>query len=167
MIALEISSLESRGDEKALIEVAQSIHKDETGNIFEGVTPSTFSQQKQMLLTSAQTYMQKKAWVQALSKNKISSTEVIAVSNSFGTATMLSVRDTFKNPWYAILYTVFVLAACFHAFNGLWTFMISWGLIFKRAAQKSMVTLCITLMVLIAFLGLAAVWGTYWMNLRY
>ncbi len=88
-----------------------------------------------------------------------------AESSSFGTATLLTVRDTFKQPVYLVLYTLFVLAACFHAFNGLWTFLLSWGFIIRRAAQKSFLRLSIGLMFVIAFLGLAAIWGS-WFNLR-
>jgi succinate dehydrogenase / fumarate reductase cytochrome b subunit len=106
-------------------------------------------------------------WLSALTEKKISGDELVAVTTSFGTATLLSVRDTFKSPIYVILYTIFVLAACFHAFNGLWTFMITWGLILKRASQKTMVSFCVGLMLLLAFLGLAAIWGTYWINLKY
>jgi succinate dehydrogenase / fumarate reductase cytochrome b subunit len=95
-----------------------------------------------------------------LTEKEISGDEVIAVTTSLGTATLLSVRDTFKSPIYVALYTIFVLAACFHAFNGLWTFMITWGLILKRASQKTMVSFCVGLMLLLAFLGLAAIWGT-------
>lgn len=159
--------LTSRGDEKALLEVAETLRNEEKTDSIQGVIPEEFSQQKQMLLTSAQNYELKLKWVKALEKRSVNTTEVIAVSKSFGTATLLSVRDTFKSPLYVALYTIFVLAACFHAFNGLWTFMISWGLIFKRAAQKSTATFCVALMLAITFLGLIAIWGTYWLNLKY
>ncbi|MES2344430.1 MAG: succinate dehydrogenase [Chlamydiota bacterium] len=107
------------------------------------------------------------AEVAALSAVDLSHGEVIAVSKDFGTATLLAVRDVFKNPIYVAAYTIFVLAACFHAFNGLWTFMITWGWILRAAAQKRMAAFCVALMLVIAFLGLASVWGTYWVNLRY
>jgi succinate dehydrogenase / fumarate reductase, cytochrome b subunit len=93
--------------------------------------------------------------------------ELLAVSKDFGTATLMSVRDTFKNPYYIGLYTLFVLAACFHACNGFWTFLITWGWILKMSAQRAWTTVAVVLMVVLIFLGLAAVWGTYWANLRY
>src|SRR5207253_2293859 len=89
----------------------------------------------------------------------------LAVTSDFGTATLLTVRDTFKNPFYIAFYTLFVLAACFHAFNGFWTFLISWGWVLKMAAQRAWVTVSVVLMLLMLFLGLAAVWGTYYLNL--
>ncbi len=90
----------------------------------------------------------------------------IVAAQDFGTATLFSVRDTFKSPLYAVLYTIFVLAACFHAFNGFWTFLITWGVILKMAAQKSAVKIALTLMLIVTFLGLISVWGTYWLNLK-
>lgn len=116
---------------------------------------------------SAQQYAQHVHWVKTLAKIPLSKETLVAVSPDFGTATLLAVRDVFKSPLYVALYTIFVLAACFHAFNGLWTFMITWGWVIKQSAQKKMGSLCIAIMLAIGFLGLAAVWGTYWINLRY
>ena len=105
-------------------------------------------------------------WAKFLKKETLHADEVIAVAPDFGTATLLTVRDTFKNPLYIGLYTVFVLAACFHAFNGFWTFLISWGWVLKMAAQRAWVSVSVMLMLIMLFLGLAAIWGTYWINLR-
>ena len=87
---------------------------------------------------------------------------LVAQASEFGTATLLVVRDAFLSPFKCILYTVFVLAACFHAFNGLWTFMISWGVILGVRSQRRMSYLCGGLMVILMFLGLSAIWGSYW-----
>ena len=55
---------------------------------------------------------------------------------SFGAAELLVVRDTFKIPYMMVLYTIFVLAATFHAFNGMWTFMITWGVTLSQRSQR-------------------------------
>ncbi len=96
-----------------------------------------------------------------LNTSMLSEQEVLAVAPDFGTATILSVRNTFKSPIYIGIYTIFVLAACFHAFNGFWTFLITWGLVLKMAAQRTWSIVAVCLMVLFIFLGLAAVWGSY------
>lgn len=116
-------------------------------------------------LIEAQRNREKKAWLSALEAQKMNQNEILAVSKSFGVAELLMVRDTFKSPLMILLYTGLVLAACFHAFNGLWTFMISWGVTLTAASQNLMRSIATCLMVLIAFLGLAAIWGTYWLNL--
>lgn len=92
--------------------------------------------------------------------------EVLAVASNFGTAELLMVRDTFKKPIMLVLYTLFVFAACYHAFNGLWTFLIKWGVTLSQRSQHWMLKVAVGLMVLIGFLGLAAIWLTYWINLK-
>lgn len=91
---------------------------------------------------------------------------VVAVTPSFGMAELLLVRETFKMPLMMALYTLFVLAACFHAFNGLWTFMIKWGITLTERSQNLMKKAATTLMILVAFWGLSAIWITYWINLK-
>ncbi|MCH9633573.1 MAG: hypothetical protein S4CHLAM7_03010 [Chlamydiae bacterium] len=105
-------------------------------------------------------------YIDKLTKKPLNPNQVIAVSNSFGTATLLSVRDTFKSPLMISLYSIFVIAACFHAFNGLWTAMISWGVTLTIQSQKLMRSIAVSLTVIIALLGLAAIWLTYLVNLR-
>lgn len=109
---------------------------------------------------------QKQGWLKALEQRPLKSGELIAVSNNFGTADLLMLRDTFKSPFMIVLYTLLVLATCFHAFNGLWTFMISWGVTLTQRAQHLMWMLSVSLMVIASGLGLAAVWLTYWINLK-
>jgi succinate dehydrogenase / fumarate reductase cytochrome b subunit len=104
-------------------------------------------------------------WKKALTKKSLKADQVMAVSPDFGTATLLMVRDAFKSPIKGGLYTLFVLAACFHAFNGLWTFCITWGWVIKARSQAKLVNVCTGIMVVIAFLGLACIWGTYFVNL--
>lgn len=109
---------------------------------------------------------QDKNWVAALSMRPVDESQVVAVAKDFGTADLLIVRDVFKSPFMMLLYTVFVLAACFHGFNGLWTFMITWGVTLSVAAQRRMWKFAVILMVFVTFLGLIAIWGTYWINLK-
>jgi len=146
---------DARIQEQALVEAAHSFSEDEN-----------YDAQKEMILVSAQRFQQKAEWLAALQRFQITSKEVVAVADNFATASLLVVRDTFKNPVYVFLYTLFVLAACFHGFNGFWTFLITWGVILRIPAQKGMVKFAWGLMLVIAFLGLASVWGTYWLNLR-
>lgn len=107
-----------------------------------------------------------RGWMQALEHKPLRPGEVVASADNFGTAELLMVRDTFKSPFMMVLYTLLVLAACYHGFNGLWTFMISWGVTLTERSQKIMRTISTGLMLVIGSLGLAAVWLTYWINLK-
>lgn len=154
-IAQEKSELQNHMDQMALVEVSKSLPESSVYNAHQAV-----------ILTSAQKFEQESRFVSQLEKKPLEEGQVIVDCKDFGTASLLAVRNTFKSPLYAVLYTIFVLAACFHAFNGLWTFLITWGLILRMSSQKSMVRFAVGLMAAIAFLGLAAVWGTYWLNLK-
>lgn len=118
-------------------------------------------------LIAAQKQLEEEAWVAAVEKWPLKENQRITISPNFGVAELLLVRDTFKSPTMLFLYTGLVLAACFHAFNGLWTFMISWGITLTARSQQLMRTLATALMVIVTFLGLAAIWGTYWFNLTH
>lgn len=90
---------------------------------------------------------------------------VVAVAPSFGIAELLIVRETFKSPLMIFLYTIFVLSAVFHAFNGFWTFLITWGFTLSDSGQRISRNIASGLMFVIGALGLAAIYGTYWLNL--
>lgn len=107
-----------------------------------------------------------KAWQETLEKKPLKDNERGIISKSFGLAELMMVRETFKSPLMITLYTLFVLSACFHAFNGLWTFMISWGVTVTQRSQFWMRRISNLIMAIVAFWGLAAIWGTYWINLR-
>lgn len=154
-ITQERKEFEDRQDEQALVMASQTFQESDT-----------YDHQQQVILTSAQAYEQKREWLEVLEKQNVDQNGVVAVAKDFGTASVLAVRDTFKNPLYVGLYTLFVLAACFHAFNGLWTFCITWGVVLKVAAQQRILRYAWALMLLITFLGLASIWGTYWLNLK-
>lgn len=117
-------------------------------------------------LVAVQETEERQTWIRALQHKPLRPGEVIATADNFGTAELLMVRDTFKIPLMIVLYTLLVLAACFHAFNGLWTFMISWGVTLTERSQKLMRKVATTLMLVVGGLGLAAVWLTYWINLK-
>ena len=85
--------------------------------------------------------------------------EHVAKTKDFGTAELIVVRETFKSPFMMGLYTLLVLAACFHGFNGLWTFCLSWGVIVSERAQKITLRICYGLMFLITLCGLIAIYG--------
>ncbi len=118
-------------------------------------------------LIEAQSNRESQAWLKALDQWELKDNHVLAIAKSFGVAELLIVRDTFKSPMMIFLYTGLVIAACFHAFNGLWTFMIAWGITLTAASQNLMRKLAVFLMLVITFLGLASIWGTYWLNLTY
>ena len=76
-------------------------------------------------LLQEQERQQKKEWLEVIRSHSIQEGEVVAVATDFGTAELLMVREIFKMPVMIALYTILVLSACYHGFNGLWTFLIT------------------------------------------
>ncbi|MES2272743.1 MAG: succinate dehydrogenase [Chlamydiota bacterium] len=109
---------------------------------------------------------EEKQFFRQLSSFHLKENQVVAEALTPGTAILLKVRDTFKSPLMIGLYTLFVVAAAFHAFNGFWTSLITWGVLLSWRSQKGMLSFCGVGGALLAFLGLAAIWGSYWINLR-
>ncbi len=93
--------------------------------------------------------------------------ELVAMSDNFGTAVLLMLRETYKSVYLCILYSIFVLLAAFHGCNGLWTCAITWGVAASQRGQRIVRIFSNALMCLLIFLGLACIWGVYWINLRY
>ncbi len=130
------------------------------------VFKATKETNKPDLLIEEQHKLQYQTWLKALEKRPLRKGEVIAVADNFATVELLMLRDTFKNPIMLVLYTLLVLTTCFHAFNGLWTALISWGVTISQRSQRVISGLSIFLMIAVSFLGLSAVWLTYWINLK-
>lgn len=123
-----------------------------------------YDPQTKKVIEKREAIEQQKIWVETLKKHPLKKGEVMAVSDSFGKASLLAVRETFKQPLFVALYTLLVLATCFHAFNGLWTFSISWGITISRHSQRLFLYVCYTLMAFVTLLGLSAIWGTYYLS---
>lgn len=164
-VANERAAFEAQSREQALLKTEQEMRQEKISPMT-GPVAQEYSLQKANVLGSAQSYRAHAKFIEALEKETLSPGHVIACAKEFGTASLLAVRNTFKNPIYIGLYTIFVIAACFHACNGFWTFLITWGWVLKMAAQRAWVTVSIVFMAVLLFLGLIAIWGTYWMNLR-
>ncbi|MBI5273190.1 MAG: succinate dehydrogenase [Chlamydiia bacterium] len=136
-------------------------------SFMEAVRQVPYDSDEDMSRVMMQNAKQERAWLQGLSSFHLREGQVVASAPVPGVAMLLMVRDTFKSPWMAVFYTVFVLAAAFHAFNGFWTFLITWGIILSYRAQRRMSAVSVAGMGLLAVLGLIAIWCSYWINLRY
>ncbi len=144
----KIKLIEARVQERGESQANSGEYDDEMGMI-------TQSLQKNQFL---------KDHLKGLESKQLKQGQVMTVSKSFGNLELLSVRETFRNPLMCAFYTIFVLAAVFHGFNGLWTFLITWGLILSKKSQSQGVTVCIGLMFVLGLLGMLSIWGTYFLG---
>lgn len=130
-------------------------------------TPGVYNSELDNIYQSLQTYQAQRDHIRGLeSRNLQTAGDVMVVSPNFGDILLLSVRQTFQSVPMCILYTIFVIAAVYHGFNGLWTMLITWGVMLSKRSQERMVPFCIGLMFVIGFLGMVSIWGTYFINLK-
>ncbi|MCP5469003.1 MAG: succinate dehydrogenase [Chlamydiales bacterium] len=101
-------------------------------------------------------------WRDAAMSKKLKKGQVLVAAPNAGAAIFFVVRDTFKSPLMVLLYSIFVVTAVYHAFNGLWTAFISWGITLTRRSQKKMRYFTTFLMWVVMIFGLMACWGPYW-----
>lgn len=63
-------------------------------------------------------------------------------------------HDIVTNPLMLTLYIIAIVAACFHFSNGLWSFLISWGITVGPRSQRISSYLCLGIFVLVTFMFL-------------
>jgi succinate dehydrogenase cytochrome b subunit len=126
-----------------------------------------YSEEAARYYKQVETLLFEQSWLRAAQAKKLAPGEVLAVASQPGVVYLLNLRDVMRNPWMVGLYTILVLMAVYHAFNGLWTASIVWGVTLTVRSQLLWKRICLLLMIVLGFLGLAAVWGTYWMNLHW
>ncbi|SFV99352.1 succinate dehydrogenase cytochrome b558 subunit [Chlamydia abortus] len=78
-----------------------------------------------------------------------------------GTAFLYVVRDSLGSLWMAIFYTILVISAAFHGFNGLWTFCSRWGVVISLRSQTLLRNVCYFAMVIVAAMGVSVIWNLY------
>lgn len=130
----------------------------------DGRDPHVYRNEMDQVSKRIQHYQEQKEHIRGLQSRTITDRQVMAASPSFGKLELLNVRGTFQSVTMCILYTIFVLATVFHGMNGVWTFLITWGLILSRKSHAQGVTFTIGLMFLLGFLGLMSIWGTFFLS---
>lgn len=96
-----------------------------------------------------------------VNKYKLKDKQLVAMTKKSGQAFLLSIRDILKNPFMVGIYTIFVLTASFHAINGLWTFLITWGFIISNRSQKISLSICYWILLCVLTLGFISVWSSF------
>ena len=113
-----------------------------------------------------QEYDFERAFIAGLQKLKITPFQSLIVSDEIGKVMLFTVRNTFKSFWMMFLYAIFVAAASYHGFRGLWSFMIVWGATLTPRSQRWMKYFSIALMLGVGFLGYSAIFLSYLVTLR-
>ncbi|GEK33391.1 succinate dehydrogenase cytochrome b558 subunit [Kurthia sibirica] len=65
--------------------------------------------------------------------------------------------DVVSTPWMLAFYIVGIISATFHLSNGIWSFLISWGLIQSPKSQKVTTYITMIIFVLLSVVGVMAI----------
>ncbi|HEY9885963.1 MAG TPA: succinate dehydrogenase cytochrome b558 subunit [Vampirovibrionales bacterium] len=71
------------------------------------------------------------------------------------------VASALRQPGWAIAYAIGIFATVYHFANGLWNFMISWGITVGQNAQKVSAIVCTIIGFVVLGIGLSALWAFY------
>ncbi|USB32517.1 succinate dehydrogenase cytochrome b558 subunit [Paenibacillus sp. YPG26] len=61
-------------------------------------------------------------------------------------------HDIVTNPVYFVFYLIGILSAAFHFANGLWSFLVSWGITVGPRAQRVSSNICMVLFVIVSIM---------------
>ena len=78
-----------------------------------------------------------------------------------GKAFLYAVRNALGSLWIAIFYTLFVMAAVFHGFNGIWTVVARGGIIVSSRYLRLCQIVCYIGMFVVMAMGVSVIWNMY------
>ena len=81
----------------------------------------------------------------------------VAIGNLTHEQLGAQMHDIFTNPVYVVLYTIGVLATTFHFSNGMWSFLVSWGITVGPRAQRISSYIWMIVFVLVSILFLLSI----------
>lgn len=67
--------------------------------------------------------------------------------------------DIFSNPAMVIFYTIGILSAVFHFSNGIWSFLVHWGITVGPRSQRMATYLTMGIFVVVSYIGLRAMFA--------
>lgn len=69
--------------------------------------------------------------------------------------TFKNMQEILQNPYWFWFYLIGMLAACLHFSNGIWSFLVTWGIAIGTKAQRAIAACCWVLFVSLGGLGVA------------
>ena len=67
------------------------------------------------------------------------------------------VAEIVDNPLMLVFYIVGILSATFHLANGIWSFLVSWGITQSKSSQKVATYITMIFFVILSIMGVAAI----------
>ncbi|MCE5037812.1 succinate dehydrogenase cytochrome b558 subunit [Staphylococcus auricularis] len=67
------------------------------------------------------------------------------------------VNDIVSNPLWLIFYIVCTVAVTFHFSNGLWSFLVTWGVLQSKRSQQMFTFVSIAVFLVVSYIGISAI----------
>lgn len=68
-------------------------------------------------------------------------------------------HDIFSNPIWTVLYLIGLTSTVFHFSNGLWSFLVSWGITVGPRAQRVATYVCAVIFIFVMYIGIRAIFA--------
>ncbi|KGR83321.1 succinate dehydrogenase cytochrome b558 subunit [Lysinibacillus odysseyi] len=80
------------------------------------------------------------------------------VQKAFGTDVDFNmIAEIVDNPWMLVFYIVGILSATFHLANGLWSFLVSWGITQSPSSQRVATFITMAFFIILSIIGVVAI----------
>ncbi|EHJ08869.1 succinate dehydrogenase cytochrome b558 subunit [Staphylococcus simiae] len=66
-------------------------------------------------------------------------------------------HQTLQNPVWAIIYIICIIAVVFHFSNGLWSFLVTWGVLQSPKSQRVFTWVSLIVFLVISYIGVTAI----------
>lgn len=67
------------------------------------------------------------------------------------------VHDIVSNPIWLVFYIICIIAVVFHFSNGLWSFLVTWGILQSPKSQKVFTWVSLVIFLVISYIGVSAI----------
>ncbi|MBB2507594.1 succinate dehydrogenase [Staphylococcus cohnii] len=67
------------------------------------------------------------------------------------------VHDIVSNPGWLIFYIICLLSVTFHFANGLWSFLVTWGVLQSKRSQQIFTWVSLVVFIVVSYIGISAI----------
>lgn len=67
------------------------------------------------------------------------------------------IHDIVTNPFWLIFYIVCIIAVVFHFANGLWSFLVTWGILQSPKSQSVFTWISLIIFIVVSYIGISAI----------
>lgn len=66
-------------------------------------------------------------------------------------------HETLQHPGWVIFYIVCIISVVFHFSNGIWSFLVTWGILQSKSSQRVFTWVSLVIFIVLAYIGVTAI----------